>query len=170
MNKNHIIAITGFFALFGVTLIHAQSEDGKTPDSRIRKLLTELGLKYGVTESNRFKLTLGLGASNGDRSQLVYVDSNTENYQDMGLREVWSIAYICTGQLPNATLRLLLKENETRKFGSWSIQTDDEGDDYVLFKAHIGGNATKKAFKSAVNMVSESADEMEKKLTGGDKW
>ena len=59
-------------------------------DLRVQSALDDAGLKYTIDDDGDFRLLFG---QEDDRSQLVWINSNTEEYGNMELREVWGIGY-----------------------------------------------------------------------------
>lgn len=143
---------------------HAQIGGKKPHDVRVMKLLDAEDLKYEITSDGDFKL--GNRFKNG-RTHLLWVNSNTEKYQKLEIREVWSVGYIANGKLSPEEMRTLLKDNSRKKLGSWKIITSNEKD-IAVFYVQIAADSDRDSFLSAVQIVSESADEMEKQLTGKD--
>jgi hypothetical protein len=57
------------------------------PDQRVEKALKKLGLKYTVDKDGDFKLIF---TTEGDRTQVVFINSGTETLRKMEIREIWS--------------------------------------------------------------------------------
>src|SRR5215208_3033791 len=69
------------------------------PDPRVKAALDAIGYKYELTEDNDYRLTIEndqiekvVDGKLSHRSQLAYVNSNTEKYSSLEIREVWSPA------------------------------------------------------------------------------
>jgi hypothetical protein len=150
-------------ACLTVTL-NAQIGAKKEHDARVERLLEAIDLKYEIDSDGDFQL--GNRFDNG-RTQRLFVNSNTERYQNMEIREVWSVAYISEDAVSSTIMRNLLKDNGTKKLGSWKLITNN-GKEVAVFYAQIAADADRTAFLSALQIVSQAADEMEKQLTGKD--
>ena len=138
---------------------------GNRGDTRIKKLLDTLELKYSINSDGDFKLVFEM--ENG-RSQQVFINSNTDEIDDFEVREVWSVAYLSQGYLDIDTANTLLMENSQYKVGSWSL-IDSENNTYlVTFSIKLAADCDPNSLLQSLTMVTAVADEMEKKLTGQD--
>jgi hypothetical protein len=148
-------------------------------DPRVRLALEQLGYKYELTEENEYRLfpieTEPSGAdANGKptyRSQLVYVNSATEPYGSLEIREVWSPAFYSAGPLTAALANRLLRENNSVKFGAWRVEVQQPSGKYLaMFAAQIAADSDTEALRLAIKSVMLIADRMEKELTGKDDY
>lgn len=55
-------------------------------DHRVEKNLKELEYKYTILKDGAFKLVFNL---DDNRSQVVFIESNSENYRNFEVREIW---------------------------------------------------------------------------------
>jgi len=141
----------------------------KSGDARVRVLLDQLGYKYELTVDGDFKL-IPIKTEDG-RSQLVYVNSNTQQYGTLEIREVVSPAYLSSGPLSSAVANRLLRENSEVKFGAWRVELHNNGQKYLaLFAVQIAANADAETLRLAIKSVLLVADRMEKELTGTDDY
>ena len=141
----------------------------KSGDARVKALLEQIGYKYELTTSGDFKL-IPIKTEEG-RSQLVYVNSGTQMYGTLEIREVMSPAYLSTGPLSAAVANRLLRENSEVKFGAWRIETHDNGQKHLaLFAVQIAANSDAETLRLAIKSVLLVADRMEKELTGTDDY
>jgi hypothetical protein len=141
----------------------------KAGDARVRALLDQIGYKYELTTGGDFKL-IPIKTEDG-RSQLVYVNSNTQQYSSLEIREVMSPAYLSTGPLSAAVANRLLRENSEVKFGAWRVELHNNGQKYlVLFAVQIAANSDAETLRLAIKSVLLVADRMEKELTGTDDY
>ncbi len=140
---------------------------GKKPggDPRAQRALDSKGLKYVITDAGDLKLLFDL--DNG-RSQLVFVNANTEKFADLEIREVWSIASIGDGILDLELMRYLLKRNGEVKFGAWRVFDSDEGEAILAFAAQVAAEADGDTLSSVLHFVSNQADQLEGKVTKED--
>ena len=148
-------------------------------DPRVKVILDELSYKYELTESNNYKLvpidTEPAGTDpNGKpsyRSQLAYVNSKTEPYGSLEIREVWSPAFYTAGPLSAALANRLLRENNSVKFGAWRVEVEEGTGKYLaIFATQIAANSDTEAVRLAIKSVILIADRMEKELTGKDDY
>lgn len=173
-------AFIPYFAAFRLALLvcvlfFAESALGqggggrKIGDPRVRALLDQIGYKYELTPDGDFKI-LPTKTEDG-RSQLAYVNSNTQQYSSLEIREVMSPAYLSRGPLSAAVANRLLRENNEVKFGAWRVELHDNDQKYLaLFAVQISANCDAETLRLAIKSVLLVADRMEKELTGTDDY
>ena len=136
------------------------------PDQRVEKALKKLGLKYKVTEDGDFKLVL---TTEGDRTQVVFINSRTQTLKKMEIRQIWSPAAKFSSKPPLALSQALLEKNASFKIGSYAYEK--AGDVYVLvFHAQIPANASPEELISVVIGVAETADAAESDIMKTDDF
>ena len=136
------------------------------PDQRVEKVLKKLGLKYTVDRDGDFKLVL---ATQGDRTQVVFINSGTEMLRKMEIREIWSPAAKFSSTPPSALSQALLEKNGSFKIGSYAYKK--AGDVYVLvFHAQISANASAEELLSVVIGVAMMADATESDIMQSDDF
>jgi len=136
------------------------------PDQRVEKALKKLGLKYTVDKDGDFKLVL---ATEGDRTQVVFINSRTETLRKMEIREIWSPAAKFSSKPPSALSQALLEKNGSFKIGSYAYKK--AGDVYVLvFHAQISANASAEELLSVVIGVAGVADAAESDIMQTDDF
>ena len=136
------------------------------PDQRVEKALKKLGLKYAVHKNGDFKLVL---ATEGDRTQVVFINSDTEMLRKMEIREIWSPAAKFSSTPPPALSQALLEKNSSFKIGSYAYKK--AGDVYVLvFHAQISANASAEELLSVVIGVAGAADAAESDIMQTDDF
>lgn len=136
-------------------------------DARLKKIFDGEKMHYDITGAGVFRLVFNIGAAAEKRSQVVFVNSQTETYGEFEIREVWSIAR----RTPEKTLdaafyRRLLEDSQAKKLGGWSLLSAD-GQDYIIYSVKVAADLNPKALKDVLEVVLETADELEKKETGG---
>jgi len=140
-------------------------------DARIAAQLKSLNYKYDVTDDGDYRLVIEM--SDRKRTQLVVVNSNTEVYDKVEIREVWSTALLVDEAVDAALARRLLKANDTLKLGAWRVWPADKTGDtarvYIVFAAQIDASATEEMLAAALAMVAQTADALEKEITGVDE-
>lgn len=136
----------------------------KKGDPRVRAILDAANVRYEIDRDGDFKITYGY---EDKRSQLVFINSNTEIFAGIEVREVWSVALKGLGQLSAEVANDLLERNGRYKMGSWEIARR-EGQIVAIFKVVISANASRSELMPVVEMVGIQADEVEKEFLGTD--
>ncbi|MEO0085319.1 MAG: hypothetical protein ABIK37_01670 [candidate division WOR-3 bacterium] len=157
--------LRAFVAVLSLTAAaSAQLGSAKTGDPRVRKALNEAGLEFTVDDDGDFKLIRTL---DDGRTQLVYINSGTETFKNLEIREVWAPAHKTVGQFPAKVANDLLLDSFRKKIGAWQTMHKESDDSYLaVFAAKIDADADAASLSACVKAVAESADEMEEKLTG----
>jgi hypothetical protein len=149
---------------------NAASASPKT-DARVRNALQELGLTYDLTPVSDFKLNPL--PTEGERTQLVYVNSLTQRYGSLEIREIIAPALLHDGPLPDELALRLLRENSEVKLGAWRVAPveGDKGHKYlVLYAIQIAADSDAETLRLAIKNVSLTADRLEKEITGRDDY
>lgn len=134
-------------------------------DMRIKTLLDALEANYEIDADADFKLEWEF--DNG-RNQIVYVNSNTEEYENMEIREVWSFAHKEEAPLPGWMANKLLESSSTIKWGAWHVM--GKGPYFVVFVVKLEANSSAQMLSDAMKIVREQADKMEIELNGDDDY
>jgi hypothetical protein len=135
------------------------------PDARVEANLKAAGLAY-MLDGGDFRLNFDLPNS---RSQLVWVASSTATLDELEIRDVWSVAYRAKGALPYEMSLRLLMENARMILGAW--QVNQGGEEYlVVFSAPVAATADAATLQEVIEVVTLSADRIEKELTGKDAF
>ena len=137
------------------------------PDPRIEDLLGQLELSFSLTEDNAYKLTLEVGDG---RTQLLFINSQTETYQNTEIREIWSPAYRSDRAIQPHLANRLLKESHRKKIGAWQVSKSAEDAYYVTFVAKMPADLDIQSLLNTLIMVVESADEIERELSSSDTY
>lgn len=136
-------------------------------DPRVQRLLESASLKYDITNAGDFKLSFNLG---GGRSQVAFVNSNTETFGGLEIREVSSVGLFLKKSVPDPALMLYaLVDNSNVKLGAWRVVLGDEGA-LVIFTAHISADTDAQTLMSVMTLVMRAADDLENKFSGDDKY
>ncbi|MFM2243603.1 MAG: hypothetical protein RLZ97_2459 [Verrucomicrobiota bacterium] len=136
-------------------------------DPQVKAALDELGYKYDIKDNGDFHLTFTV---EDDRTQLLVIRSVTQEYEGVQIRQVYSTAYKApekTGKIPTPILKALLIENGTSKMGAWEIDSEASVAYYTI---RLPSDAGSKLIGAAIIAAINTADAMEKKLTGKDDW
>lgn len=168
MTKTKTIGAVALAALLAGTapVIQAQAQAGTTVDDRVARQLTEANLSYEVDDEGDYRLKYSL---DDGRSQIAWVASGTSKLGDLEVRELWSIAYRATGQVPQEMANGLLLANARQALGAWQVQRS--GEEYmVVFSAPIDAKTDATTLALALDAVTKAADAMEQALTGQDVY
>lgn len=136
-------------------------------DRRVKAALDAKSMKYRIKDNGTFTLTMSWEKNGEERSHLIFIRSVTEKMSGFEIREVWAV-----GQkdchLKRSELANILALNETYKIGSWSIIRSSEGDETLVFTAHIPADFPAESLVGIAWAVAKTADEHELKYTGKD--
>jgi len=136
-------------------------------NKKVEELLKKAQLKYSVDKDGDFKLVFDVGDG---RSQVLFINSQTEEMGGQEIVEIWSPAYKGTAsQQGSLGLGLLLASNN-KKIGAWqAVRSEDQV--FFLFKAKVPLSALTPNFIKAVCAgVAATADEVENELTQADNF
>ena len=154
--------------MLAVTPAGAGAEDApaaRPVDARVEAALKESKLAYGM-DGGDFRLRYDLEEG---RSQLVWVASGTTKLDQLEIRDVWSVAYRSKGEVPADMATHLLRENARMILGAW--QVNQGKDEYlVVFSAPVNAAADAATLAEVIEVVTLSADRIEKELTGKDEY
>lgn len=161
-----VIALTAVAFVAGGNLAHAQVGK-KKGDKRVAAALDAAELKYEVTPEGDFKLLYQL---DDDRTQILYVNSNTEKLGTIEIREVWSIAMNSEEELDAETAGDLLTESGKVKIGGWRVSVGDDENQIVYFSAQVDADADTQSLAQVILAVVQTADAKEQELTEDDEY
>ena len=134
-------------------------------DPRVQAALKAAGLGYSLDEGD-FRLEYDVDK---DRSQRVWVASDTARIDQLEVRDVWSVAARGKGEVPADLARTLLKENVRMILGAWQVnQSEDEY--LVVFLAQVDAAANPATLQEVIEVVMFSADRIEKQLSDQDAF
>jgi len=144
------------------SIIAGRVTDRGPADLRVRRALESQGLEFEIDADGDYRVIMAW--SEDGRSQLVFVNSNTETLGDAEIREVWTVGYKKeTTELAQRVAAKLLEASSTYKIGAWEVVWRGETVLAVL-NAKIPADATPKFLGEVINVVSATADETEKEL------
>jgi len=160
------------FAIAAATLMAAASVAAAAADPapsgadpRVQAALKAAGLGYSVDEGD-YRLEYDVDK---DRSQRVWVASDTARIDQLEVRDVWSVAARGKGEVPADLARMLLKENVRMILGAWQVnQSEDEY--LVVFLAQVDAAANAATLQEVIEVVMFSADRIEKQLSDQDAF
>ena len=176
-------ALAAFRSVAGALLLATAPVSAATPDdpaatvpasredARIAGQLKALDYQYVVTEDRDYRLIFEIG--DDKRTQAVVANSNTEFYNQAELREIWSIALKVAAPIDPLLADRLLKANNNVKLGAWREWPGDKVGErqeiYIVFAAQIDAKAPNEVLDATLNLVSQTADDLEKELTQQDE-
>ena len=139
----------------------------KQGDSRVQALLNELEMEYDIDSDGDFRV--GFRLEDG-RTQLAFIRSETTQFGEFDIREIFSVAHISDGPLDADLANALLIYNAHIKLGSWRVQRQDDDKRVVAFAVQIAANTDAKSLYTAISLVINTADDVERKLNEEDKF
>jgi len=145
----------------------AQIGEGVTFDARVKAALDELGLKYEIDKDGDFKLVFEF--EEDGRSQLGYINSKTEHFEQFEIREIWSPAYQSAEPFSARVANRLLEDSFSKKLGGWQTMLNN-GQNVAVFAAKVSADSDPTSLYAAIRLVYATADEMEKELLGTDDY
>ncbi|MDX1442290.1 MAG: hypothetical protein R3270_00790 [Gammaproteobacteria bacterium] len=132
-------------------------------DTRVLQQLNDIGMAYQIDGDNDFAIVIEF---DDGRSQMLFVRSKVYSSRGMGMRDVWSHAFVPGegGVIPAALQTRLLEENFNAVMGGW-VRSEDR----IAYMAKIPEDAPAEVLRAAILEVAELADELEKELHGSDE-
>jgi len=129
------------------------------PDNAVKAQLDSKGIKYEIDKDGDFRIVYEL---DGGRTQVAWVRSTTNTYGSLKIREIWSPGYKADGNdFPAVIANTLLDKNHLVKLGAWEAQ-----DNMAMFVVKIPADADADQLIDAIIAAVDSADEVEKEITG----
>lgn len=151
--------------LLVAVLLMAFATQGQVIDDRVQKNLNTLDFKYDIKDDGTFQFTIPVAM----RTQMAFVHSSTSKYDQMEIREIYSVIYQGAQRPNEATLGTLLIDNSQKKLGAWELIYENNTY-YIVFTAKVAADLDASDLKSCIDIVVTSADTMEQKLFGTDNW
>lgn len=136
-------------------------------DGRVQALLEQLQLKYDIDTDGDFRVAFEL--ENG-RAQLAFIRSQTTQFGKFDIREIFSVAYISEGPLERDLANALLIYNAHVKLGSWRVERQGDNRCIVAFAVQIAADTDATSLYTALRLVIDTADSVERKLDEEDKF
>lgn len=151
---------TLFAAFVGATVFLGSSAfAATTPDQVVKAQLDSKGVTYEIDKDGDFKI---LYKMSGGRTQLAWVRSIVNTYGSLKVREVWSPGYKSdSDDFPALIANSLLDKNHEVKLGAWEAQGH-----VAVFVVKIAADASADELVDAIEAAVNSADELEKEVTG----
>jgi len=160
------IVIGGALMLTTAPVTFAADEPtASSGDPRVVAALKAAGLPYTLDEGD-FLLEYEVDE---ERSQRVWVASDTASIDQLEMRDVWSVAGRGKGEVPAELARKLLAENVRMILGAW--QVNQGPDEYlVVYSAQVAAAADAATLQKVIEVVMFSADRIEKQLSDKDTF
>ncbi len=161
--KLAVLAILGV-ALLSLSPVFAQAK--QQADARLEAAMDDTGLAYRVDDEGDIQLEI---AWDDGRSQLVILNSGTETYDSMEVREVWTRVAIFEDidSVSKMDLLGLLEAAEQLKMGRFTAITTDDGMVMIFLAVVIDADMSGEDLASVIDIVAVQGDEMEKDLMDG---
>ena len=115
MGRIGILSAVGFLLCAGILVAQLGSK-GSDADPRVRETLSELDQDFTVDSDGDYKLVVD--TSDG-RTQLVFINSNTEMLDPFEIREIWAPAHRSDGPFARDVANELLLDSFQKKLGAW---------------------------------------------------
>jgi|GEM_PF-1494532 len=144
----------------------AQVPEAKKGDPRVGAVLDRLGVKYTVNPSGNYSVTYDL---DGGRSQTVYIMSETDTYNGVEIREIWSNAGDLDSEPAADQLVDLMTESGKNKVGCWALEAQDDGKYLLFYTIKFPADAGDAAYRAMLEFASSVADEREEAIFGVDE-
>ena len=160
-SKKAILILT---ALLTVTFLSAAPADKKA-DPRLEAALGRLGLHYKVNSSGNVVVTYN---AENDRSQAVFIMSETDKYNGIEIREIWSIAGSFDALPEKDVLVDILTESGKNKIGCWALEKTSDGKYLLFYTIKFPADASDEAYQMMLEFASTITDERELALFDSD--
>lgn len=125
--------------------------------------LDRIGWKYDMLENGNYRVTFNVGGTK--RTQLFYISGGTQDYDCLVIREFFAPAAKVSASVNGARALELMAESHTKKMGSWEIHGDT-----LMYTAKVSDAIDGEELRSLMNIIVNTADEAELKLTGADAY
>jgi hypothetical protein len=147
------------------------AESTPVVDTRVAALLQAEQTKFSIDGDGDYLIRCR-GESN--RVQTVWVNSGTAVFENVEIREIWSVAYESAEPLPAEIAQTLLERNSVLKLGAWSVDSASTNRVFVVFKVRTDANNQKaSSLDSMIDFVAMTAsgmsDELDRYFDSGKK-
>ncbi|PEN12522.1 hypothetical protein CRI94_13425 [Longibacter salinarum] len=159
-----LLAVVLSLAVFPASAQIGSSSSSASYDTRVKKALDAEDWNYEIDDDGDFKMVVGFEEE--DRSQLVWVISNTLENQGLEIREVWSPVYKSeTSTLPDEIAQWAIEASWDMVVGSLAA----DGSGTVYFVAKIDAEASSEVLSKMIRIAAGAGDELEKQKSPGDE-
>ena len=142
-------------------------EEEVTPvaDERIKATLERLKIDFEEDEDCDYRIIVPID-SDGERTQLVFVNSNTEKFGGkLEIREIWSVGYKNDGSVPPALVQKAAKLSQNYIIGAWEVI----GENRLAIVMKVPAVMEDELLRIAIVSVAQKADALEKDALGTDE-
>lgn len=129
----------------------------------LKQKLDRIGWKYDILENGNYRVVFNVGGTK--RTQLFYISGGTQSYDCLAIREFFAPAAKVSASVNGAKALELMAESHSKKMGSWEIHGD-----LLMYTVKISDAIDGEDLRSLMNLVVNTADEAELKLTGADAY
>ncbi len=138
----------------------------RAADPSVARMLRQLGYRYQIKASGTYELRF---KTTGKRHQVVRIESKVQVYGSYRARHICSFGIKTQGPPSAAIAYQLLKQNGDSKVGHWGIFKT--GNFWLAdFCAKMETGQGPQILKTYMLAVLNTADQMERKLTRGDRY
>lgn len=132
----------------------------RAADASVEARLKARGIQFEVDGDGDYKVTYSYKLES--RSQLVFVSGQTEQVNGLSIREVFAPAgRLAADGIDGAKALELLADSRLKKLGSW-----EAAGDVLYFVVKLPDSIDAAGLEAAMDIVSETADNMELQLSG----
>ncbi len=156
---------TGLFTILFLNVFSSWALAQNNVDVRVTENLNRLNFQYDIKEDGTFEFLVPLG----DRTQMIFIHSNTSTYEPLEIRDIYSVIYQSPQAPGQLVLSQLLIDNGQKKLGAWELIFNNNTY-YIVFTAKVSANMNDGELKSVIDIVATSADAMEQTLFKSDEW
>lgn len=171
----HIPIILCVVSILSIGCVSLSAQDQPTEqqdgtfkvDQRIKAQLDSMEYHYTITNDGDIKLICQIS---DERTQVVFINSQTQNYQEMEIREIFSPAALFSAN--NLTLPLakkLLEENYNKKLGAYQLISSDENS-LLTFTVKADANSDALTLNKIIWLVARTSDDLEKEISATDSY
>lgn len=155
-------------AVFVGTTAWAVGQVTPQVDRKCQKALDKADLVYDIDSDGDFKLVVKVP---DNRTQLVYVYSNTLTYDNVEVRTIMAPALVADTDdaLTAETMRLLLVDNFENKMGAWEVVERPDGGIVIQYVVKPPADIKPDELRSLIGLAAIAADMIEQQITDGDE-
>ncbi len=135
-------------------------------DPGVAAALDEQGVIYSINDEGNFVVVYQMDADE-ERSQRVFVVSQSSSYRNAEVREIWSVAIVLNEYPDEELLYYLLTVNSGIKVGAWAVEEFDD-EIWILYTIKVPVDIGSAALKDLIYFTAEMCDELEAELVGDD--
>ena len=164
MKRCRLSALAVALFLAALTL-PAAAQDKPKADDRVASILNDLSLKYSVNSNGNYVVTYD---EDKGRSQQVFIMSSTDTYNDVEIREIWSVAGSFDSAPSADALIDLMGESAKNKIGDWALEKQDDGSYLLFYTIKAPVEISKEAFQMMLEFTANVTDTREQSLFNTD--